>query len=114
MGAPGAPQTQVSEADLIAAVTRIEDAAERLRGIQRQLDQAGVNLKVHWVGQSEAAFDAVHKKWHERMDVILGSLRRLADNIGTSNKNYKAFNQERTEAINQISNLINAQFNSRI
>ncbi|WP_431915744.1 WXG100 family type VII secretion target [Nonomuraea jabiensis] len=108
------PQAQVSESDLIAAVTRIEDAAERLRGIQQQLDQAGINLKVHWLGQSEAAFDAVHKKWHERMDVILGSLRRLAENIGTSNKNYQAFNQERTEAMNQIANMINVQFDSRV
>ncbi|MGV9377209.1 WXG100 family type VII secretion target [Nonomuraea sp. NPDC003707] len=108
------PQAQVSESDLIAAVTRIEDAAERLRGIQLQLDQAGVSLKTHWLGQSEAAFDAVHKKWHERMDVILGSLRRLADNIGTSNKNYQAFNQERTEAANQIANLINQKFDSRL
>ncbi|MEV1168955.1 WXG100 family type VII secretion target [Nonomuraea sp. NPDC049784] len=102
------PQTQVSEADLKAAITLIEDAAERLRGIQLNLDQAGISLKHHWVGQSEAAFDAVHKKWHERMDVILGSLRRLAENIGTSNTNYASFNQERTEAINQIANLINA------
>ncbi|MER6003217.1 WXG100 family type VII secretion target [Nonomuraea angiospora] len=108
------PQAQVSESDLIAAVTRIEDAAERLRGIQQQLDQAGVSLKAHWLGQSEAAFDAVHKKWHERMDVILGSLRRLAENIGTSNKNYQAFNQERTEAMNQIANMINVQFDSRL
>ncbi|WP_433437718.1 WXG100 family type VII secretion target [Nonomuraea sp. CA-141351] len=102
------PQTQVSEADLKAAITLIEDAAERLRGIQLNLDTAGITLKHHWVGQSQAAFDAVHKKWHERMDVILGSLRRLAENIGTSNTNYASFNQERTEAINQIANLINA------
>ncbi|SEG99433.1 WXG100 family type VII secretion target [Nonomuraea solani] len=107
------PQTQVSEADLKAAIQLIEDAAIRLRGIQQTLDTAGLELKTSWVGQSEAAFDAVHKKWHERMDVILGSLRRLAENIGTSNTNFAAFNQERTEAINQIANLINAAPMSR-
>ena len=43
-----------------------------------------------------------------------GSLQRLAENVGTSNKNYKAFNQERTEATNQIANLINQSFDSRL
>lgn len=108
------PQTQVSESDLKAAVTLIEDAAVQLREIQRNLDTAGVTLKIHWVGQSEAAFDAVHKKWHERMDVVLGSLQRLAQNIGTNNTNYAAFNEERTQAINQIAALINAAPQSRI
>lgn len=108
------PQSQVSESDLKAAITLIEDAAERLRGIQRNLDTAGVTLKTHWVGQSEAAFDAVHKKWHERMDVVLGSLRRLAENIGTNNTNYRAFNEERAQAINQIAALINAAPQSRL
>ncbi|MGP3911805.1 WXG100 family type VII secretion target [Nonomuraea sp. NBC_00507] len=108
------PQAQVSESDLKSAIMLIEDAAERLRGIQRNLDTAGVTLKAHWVGQSEAAFDAVHKKWHERMDVVMGSLARLAQNIGTSNTNYAAFNQERTEAINQIAAMINAAPQSRI
>ncbi|MFC5826693.1 WXG100 family type VII secretion target [Nonomuraea insulae] len=108
------PQTQVSESDLKAAVTLIEDAAVQLREIQRNLDTAGVTLKTHWVGQSEAAFDAVHKKWHERMDVVLGSLQRLAQNIGTNNMNYAAFNEERTQAINQIAALINAAPQSRI
>ncbi|MFG2077428.1 WXG100 family type VII secretion target [Nonomuraea maritima] len=107
------PQTQVSESDLKAAITLIEDAAQRLRDIQRNLDTAGVTLKAHWVGQSEAAFDAVHKKWHERMDVILGSLTRLAQNIGTSGTNYAAFNQERTEAINKIAQMISAAPMSR-
>ncbi|MEU6713219.1 WXG100 family type VII secretion target [Nonomuraea sp. NPDC046802] len=108
------PQSQVSEADLKAAVQLIEDAAIKLRAYQKNLDEAGVQLKVHWVGQSEAAFDAAHKKWHERMDIILGSLHRLADNIGASNTNYASFNEERTAAMNQISNLINAGFDSRL
>jgi WXG100 family type VII secretion target len=107
------PQTQVSESDLKAAITLIEDAAGRLRTIQRNLDTAGATLKASWVGQSEAAFDAVHRKWHERMDVILGSLSRLAQNIGSSNTNYAAFNQERTEAINKIAQMINAAPPSR-
>ncbi|MFC4015653.1 WXG100 family type VII secretion target [Nonomuraea purpurea] len=108
------PQSQVSESDLRAAVQLIEDAAERLRGIQRNLDTAGVTLKANWVGQSEAAFDAVHKKWHERMDVVLNSLRELAEKVGASNTNYAAFNQERLEATNQIAALINQKFESRL
>jgi WXG100 family type VII secretion target len=108
------PQTQVSEADLKAAVIAIEDAATRLRTIQRNLDTAGVELKHNWVGQSEYAFDAVHRKWHERMDKVLESLQRLAQAITTSNTNYAAFNQERTEAINQIAAMINAAPQSRI
>jgi WXG100 family type VII secretion target len=103
------PQTQVSEADLKAAIALIEDAATKLRTIQRNLDTAGATLKTSWVGQSEAAFHAVHVKWHERMDVILASLHRLAESIGTSGKNYAAFNQERTEAMNHIAQLISAK-----
>ncbi|WP_049570661.1 WXG100 family type VII secretion target [Nonomuraea sp. SBT364] len=103
------PQTQVSAADLIAAVNLIEEAATRLRTLQSNLDMAGAELKTSWAGQSEAAFAAVHIKWHERMDVILGSLARLAQNIGTSNKNFAAFNEEREQAMNHIANLISAQ-----
>ncbi|MET8861479.1 WXG100 family type VII secretion target [Nonomuraea sp. NPDC049421] len=107
------PQTQVSQADLVAAVQRIEDAAIRLRTIQRNLDTAGVELKHNWVGQSEAAFDAVHKIWHQRMDRVLQSLKTLAENITTSNRNYVQFNQEREEATNRIAAAINAGFNGR-
>jgi WXG100 family type VII secretion target len=108
------PQTQVSQSDLIAAVQRIEDAALRLRAIQRNLDNAGIELKHSWVGQSEAAFAAVHKIWHERFDKVMESLQRLAENITTSNKNYVQFNQERAEATNKIAAAINAGFNSRL
>lgn len=103
-----AQQTQVSEADLVAAINWIEESAVRIRDIQKKLDTAGAELKVNWVGQSHAAFDKVHRLWHQRIDVILGSLQTLAENIGSSNKNYAAFNQEREQAINQIEALINA------
>ncbi|MEU4571949.1 WXG100 family type VII secretion target [Nonomuraea sp. ATR24] len=103
------PQTQVSASDLIAAVNLIEEAATRLRTVQRNLDTAGAELKVSWAGQSEAAFSAVLIKWHERMDVVLQSLQRLAANIGTTNKNVAAFNEERQQAMNHIANLISAQ-----
>ena len=43
------------------------------------------------------------------MDVILGSLHRLAENIGSSGKNYAAFNQERAEAMHHIAQLISAK-----
>ncbi|MGN9836765.1 WXG100 family type VII secretion target [Nonomuraea sp. H19] len=108
------PQTQVSDADLRDAITAIQDAAQRLRTVQQKLDTAGVELKHNWVGQSEMAFDRVHQTWHLRMDRVLGSLQRLAENIGVSNKNYKEFNEEREAAANQINNLINQQFNSRL
>ncbi|MFI6293144.1 WXG100 family type VII secretion target [Nonomuraea sp. NPDC050790] len=101
------PQTQVSQADLTAAIHLIEKAAEDIRKIQLNLDMAGASLKSNWVGESHAAFNAVHIKWHERMDVILGSLRRLAASIQGSGKNYAEFNRERTEALNSIANLIN-------
>ncbi|MGV9772956.1 WXG100 family type VII secretion target [Streptosporangium sp. NPDC003464] len=103
-----AQQTQVSEADLVAAINWIEESAGRIRDIQKKLDTAGAELKVNWVGQSHAAFDKVHRLWHQRIDVILGSLQTLAENIGSNNKNYAAFNQEREQAINQIEALINA------
>ena len=103
-----APETQVKESDLIKAVELIETAATEIRGIQSRLDNAGVTLKAHWVGDSHRAFDAVHLKWHERMDVILQSLNRLAEHVGSSNKNFAQFNQERVEATNHIANMINA------
>ncbi|WP_043620930.1 WXG100 family type VII secretion target [Nonomuraea candida] len=103
-----AEQAQVSQSDLIAAVNHIEEAATKLRTIQRNLDTAGVTLKASWVGQSEHAFDRVHKLWHQRFDVVLTSLQTLAENIGGSNRNYAAFNEERVQAVNKIDALINA------
>jgi WXG100 family type VII secretion target len=101
------PQTQVSKRDLEDAIRFINAAAVELSGIQRRLDAAGVALATGWKGESAHAFNAVHKKWHDRMDVILRSLQRLAENIGASNKNYAEFNAERTQAANRIHSLIN-------
>ncbi|MGR6923834.1 WXG100 family type VII secretion target [[Actinomadura] parvosata] len=108
-----ADQTQVSASDLTAAIGYIEEAATKLRTIQKNLDTAGVTLKASWVGQSEYAFDQVHRIWHQRMDKVLESLQTLAENIGGSNRNYAAFNEERVQAINKIEALINAAPMSR-
>ncbi|MFF5212407.1 WXG100 family type VII secretion target [Streptosporangium sp. NPDC000396] len=101
-------QTQVSEADLVQAVNWIEDSAEKIRGIQQRLDQAGHTLKVNWKGDSHAAFNKVHQNWHDRIDVILMSLKDLAEKVAASNKNYRAFNEQAVTEINKIEALINA------
>ncbi|KAB8186540.1 MULTISPECIES: WXG100 family type VII secretion target [Microbispora] len=107
MSHSGASQAQVSRHDLDEAITWIGDAAENIRGIQRYLDGAGENLKVHWQGESHHAFNKVHLLWHERMDVILGSLQTLAESIRANNKNYAEFNAQATAEINKIEALIN-------
>jgi len=107
MSHTGASQAQVSQHDLDEAITWIGDAAENIRGIQRYLDSAGENLKVHWQGESHHAFNKVHRLWHERMDVIMGSLQDLAESIRANNKNYREFNAHATAEINKIEALIN-------
>jgi WXG100 family type VII secretion target len=99
---------QVSESDLQAAIDWIGQAAERIRGIQRTLDAAGTDLSVQWQGQSHHAFNKVHVLWHERIDVILGTLQRLAESIQSNNKNYANFNADAVMEINKIEALINA------
>lgn len=102
------PQTQVSEHDLTEAITWIGESAERIRGIQRALDQAGVELSAHWAGESHYYFNKVHVLWHEHMDVILGSLQSLAESIRMNNQNYRAFNAEAVAEVSKIEALVNA------
>ncbi|MEU6996986.1 WXG100 family type VII secretion target [Nonomuraea sp. NPDC046570] len=103
-----ADQAQVSRADLEQAVSWILNSQTNILNIQRNLDTANLDLKVHWVGASRQAFEGVHKLWHERMDLILTSLANLAQTIQDNNKNYDLFNQEEEQRINKIAQLIAA------
>ncbi|MCG5218943.1 WXG100 family type VII secretion target [Streptosporangium soli] len=97
---------QVSEQDLRDAFDWITQSADRIRGIQRTLDTAGADLSVDWQGRSQQAFSQVHLLWHQRIDVILGSLQGLAESIQANNANYAAFNEDAVQEINQIEALI--------
>ena len=99
---------QVSESDLREAIDWISQSAERIRGFQRSLDTAGAELSVNWQGESHEAFKRIHLQWHERFDVILASLQRLAENIRASNQNYAEFNANAVQEISKIESLINA------
>ncbi|MEV4161157.1 WXG100 family type VII secretion target [Nonomuraea dietziae] len=107
-----ADQAQVSRADLEQAISWIMKSQENILGIQRRLDTANMDLKVHWAGQSRMAFEKVHKLWHERMDVILQSLTNLAETIQANNANYDLFNKTEEERFNKIAAMIDADPNS--
>ncbi|MEU7896863.1 WXG100 family type VII secretion target [Nonomuraea sp. NPDC049152] len=109
-----ADQAQASRADLEQAISLIMKSQENILGIQRKLDTANADLAAHWVGTSRAAFVKVTIAWHERMDVILQSLTKLAESVQSNNKNYDLFNQQEEERFNKIAAMIDADLDANL
>lgn len=97
-----AGQSQVDRAAMAQAAQLVDEAVQRTRALQAQLDSQMSAMMTGWAGEAAALFERVFAGFSADLTNVINAWQGLGEKLGGSQARYSASEQSKTERVSQI------------
>jgi WXG100 family type VII secretion target len=98
-----AGQSQVDRAAMAQAAQQVDEAVQKTRAMQAQLESYKSSMMTGWAGDAAAAFERVFAAFSTDLANVITAWQGLGDKLSGSQARYTASEQTKTERVSQVS-----------
>lgn len=93
--------------DIQQSASRIDQAANTIRGLKSEIDGHRVTLATHWGGASADSFARVMTVYDEELNKVLGSLQTIHEKLVHAKITYESNEQQQQDAVSAVDQALN-------
>lgn len=102
-----ADQSAVDREAMRIAATKVDTAAETIKGIQSKLHGHKAGLMSNWDGRAAMTFQRVFNAWDQDFRKVVTALESIHQNLVGSNITYSATEEQQELAASKVESLLN-------
>ena len=95
-------QFTTGNAEMLAAVSNMEQVNQALQGNLRNLQNEVDNVASAWAGQAHTAFQTLMAKFNEDATKLNTNLQQISEAVRSNNQAYQAQEQDQQSSMTQI------------
>jgi WXG100 family type VII secretion target len=102
MGVNYGNQLEADSDDLRVAASTAGDVADKIQGVQTNLQSLVDSSRAQWGGTAGPAFEGAHAAWNTGVSELVLKLRSLGDGVGVTAANYDGTEADVTSRMNAV------------
>ena len=95
-------QSQVDRAAMAQAARQVDEAVQKTRALQAQLESHKSSMMTGWVEDSAALFERVFSTFSTELTNVITAWNDLGEKLAGSHARYTADQQAKTERVSQV------------